>query len=71
MLLSGTRKPKIPTSTKAVSDGYWVFLKPLPVGKHTLFFRGEKLLYDEMQYSGYKGEEGMFKVEVKYEILVK
>jgi hypothetical protein len=26
--------------TEAVSDGFWVFLKPLPKGKHTIIFRG-------------------------------
>jgi hypothetical protein len=29
-----------PASTLAVSDGYWVFLKPLGLGKHELYFRG-------------------------------
>jgi hypothetical protein len=28
------------TTTKAVSDGNWVFLKPLPVGKHVIYFKG-------------------------------
>ena len=60
-----------PTLTKGISDGYWIFLKPLSIGEHTIFFRGEKSLYDEMQYSGYKGEHGMFKVEVQYDILVR
>jgi hypothetical protein len=27
-----------PGSTKAISDGFWVFLKPLPAGKHELEF---------------------------------
>jgi hypothetical protein len=26
--------------TYASADGYWVFLKPLPIGKHTIFFQG-------------------------------
>ena len=26
---------------KAASDGYWIMLKPLPVGKHTLRFKGK------------------------------
>ena len=30
--------------TRAVSDGYWIFLKPLPLGHHTLHFIGEKLV---------------------------
>jgi hypothetical protein len=27
-------------TTHAVSDGNWVFLKPLPVGKHIIYFKG-------------------------------
>jgi len=27
-------------TTKAVSDGFWVFLKPLTKGKHTIYFHG-------------------------------
>jgi hypothetical protein len=26
--------------TRASADGYWVFLKPLPVGKYEITFRG-------------------------------
>lgn len=29
-----------PGTTQAVSDGYWVLLKPLPVGKHQINFSG-------------------------------
>lgn len=29
-----------PTPTKAVSDGNWVFLKPLPIGNHTINSKG-------------------------------
>ena len=28
-------------TTQAVSDGYWVLLKPLPPGNHTIHFAGE------------------------------
>jgi len=28
------------TTTQAVSDGNWVFLKPLPMGTHVIFFKG-------------------------------
>ena len=28
------------TDTQASADGYWVFLKPLPKGKHKINFRG-------------------------------
>jgi hypothetical protein len=27
-------------NTYASADGYWVFLKPLPIGKHTISFQG-------------------------------
>jgi hypothetical protein len=27
-------------TTQSVSDGNWVFLKPLPVGKHVIYFKG-------------------------------
>jgi hypothetical protein len=27
-------------STRASADGYWVFLKPLPKGEHTVSFQG-------------------------------
>lgn len=30
-----------PQTTRAVSDGNWVFLKPLPIGNHTIYFKGE------------------------------
>jgi hypothetical protein len=29
-----------PGSTQAISDGFWVLLKPLPVGKHEIHFSG-------------------------------
>jgi hypothetical protein len=29
-----------PGTTQAVSDGFWIFLKPLPAGKHELHFTG-------------------------------
>lgn len=61
----------MPALTKAISDGYWIFLKPLSIGEHIIFFRGEKSLYDEIQSFGYKGENGMFKVEVEYSIVVR
>ena len=32
-----------PGKTRAAADGYWIFLKPLPKGKHTLQFNGSCL----------------------------
>ena len=29
-----------PGTTQAVSDGFWILLKPLPVGKHQIHFSG-------------------------------
>ena len=37
-----------PGITRAVSDGYWIMLKPLPPGKHTLHFGGEAYCQKEM-----------------------
>lgn len=30
-----------PQTTQAVSDGNWIFLKPLSIGKHTISFKGD------------------------------
>jgi hypothetical protein len=35
--------PAPPGKTKAVSDGFWVFLKPLPVGNHEIDFSGSTI----------------------------
>jgi hypothetical protein len=36
----GFGDPCIGPGHKAVTDGYWIMLKPLPAGSHTLFFTG-------------------------------
>jgi hypothetical protein len=51
--------------TTAASDGYWVFLKTLPSGRHTIAFGGEKLLFDDLRTNGYVGK---FRVNVTYDI---
>lgn len=34
-----THKPnQVPGTWRAVSRGWWVFLKPLPLGEHTIFY---------------------------------
>jgi hypothetical protein len=33
--------------TRAVCDGYWVFLKPLSRGKHTIYFSGQTFMSDK------------------------
>lgn len=51
--------------SRAVSDGFWMFLHPLTKGCHTIFFAGEKLEFDKISMS--EGMESpIFKVEVKY-----
>jgi hypothetical protein len=57
-------------STMAISDGYWVFLKKLSKGVHKIYFRGEKMLFDDVQHDGYKGEKGLFVNKVEYTIVV-
>jgi hypothetical protein len=44
------------SSQPAVSDGYWIMLAPLPVGTHTIHFRG--------------GVVGSFEIEVTYNLTV-
>jgi hypothetical protein len=33
-----------PGLTRSGCDGYWLFIKPLEIGKHYLFFKGETYL---------------------------
>lgn len=38
--------------TRSVSDGYWIFLKPLKIGNHTIYFRGKNIdFFNEVKYS--------------------
>lgn len=60
-----------PTKTRAVSDGYWIFLKPLPYGVHQIEFSGQKLEFDRLR--GDKlglTELPKFSVDVKYHLNV-
>jgi hypothetical protein len=56
--------------TKAVSDGYWLFLEPLLPGTHRIEFAGEKLDYDNIQLMKTKSDPPVFRVEVIYRIVV-
>jgi hypothetical protein len=63
---------QIPVKTRAVSDGYWVFLKPLQRGEHRIEFIGEKLEY-EPRVKNCVGEQmtnPKFRVDVTYQIYV-
>jgi hypothetical protein len=51
-----------PGKTKDVSDGFWVFLKPLPVGKHEIDFSASTI--DPSGVNNYN-------TQVKYHLIVK
>lgn len=61
--------------TEAISEGYWLFLKPLIPGKHKLQFIGEKLEFDMIKdYQNFSDAEvntlPKFRVEVTYNLEV-
>jgi hypothetical protein len=47
-----------PQTTQAVSDGNWVFLKPLPVGNHTIYFKGGLKNITDSSSHGFAGPIG-------------
>jgi hypothetical protein len=55
--------------TKAVTDGYWLFLKPLSLGEHILIFRGVKQAFDEVK-QGHNIRKPKFWVKVVYHLKV-
>jgi hypothetical protein len=57
--------------SQGISEGYWVFLRPLRVGQHTIHFVGEKLKFDEIRHSNFKAGKPKFRVEVTYYLTVK
>lgn len=58
-------------TTRAVSDGYWMFLEPLSIGYHSIYFAGEKLEFDKTGIAyGERTELPTFAVEVKYYLTV-
>jgi hypothetical protein len=65
-----------PGPTQAVCNGYWILLKPLPQGRHTIHFgagvyvqEGSVLAEQSKRYNRMDGN--LFKTEVTYEITVK
>ena len=55
--------------TKAISEGYWIFLSPLSIGKHKIEFKGEKLAFDEI--TDFKSDHlPKFNTEVIYDITI-
>lgn len=71
-----------PGLTRSVCDGYWIFIKPLDIGKHSVYFKGENLLADPYTTTQMKktkvydkiskliNEESRFKIEVLYELTI-
>jgi len=51
-----------PGTTKAISDGYWVFVKPLPIGNHDIDFSAS--IIDP-------GGVNNYNTQVKYHLIVK
>jgi len=49
--------------TKGMSDGYWIFLKPLSLGQHELYFKGSSVDYTTTSSQN-------FITDVKYNITV-
>jgi hypothetical protein len=63
---------QVPVATRAVSDGYWAFLKPFRRGVHRIAFVGEKLQYDNRIRNGFEQniQVPKFRVDVTYQIYV-
>jgi hypothetical protein len=71
-----------PGLTRSVCDGYWLFIKPLKSGKHTIFFRGETSLEEPYTINQIKGnsihssiwknidKKSTFKLEVNYDLTI-
>jgi hypothetical protein len=57
--------------SRAVSDGYWVFLQPLPSGYHIIQIKGEKLEYDKVLTQNDLNTAPIFSVHVTYHLTVK
>jgi hypothetical protein len=71
-----------PGSTRAVCDGYWLFIKPLQIGEHNIHFKGETSLDEVHTIAQLRNSEVhspilqhinenlTFKLEVSYEIRI-
>ena len=72
-----------PGVTRSVCDGYWLFIKPLQIGKHYMYFKGENLLAEpittahmiksETYHNGIESiiNKSKFRLEVLYELTVR
>jgi hypothetical protein len=70
-----------PGLTRSVCDGYWLFIKPLQVGKHYIYFKGKTSLEEDYTLTQLKSNEvysqnwqniddRTFKLEVSYELTI-
>lgn len=71
-----------PGLTQSLSDGFWLFVKPLPEGTHIIHFIGETLLVEPYtkekmlerdvyhQIYDYIDSYDIFKVDVTYEVVI-
>jgi hypothetical protein len=71
-----------PGLTRSVCDGYWLFIKPLQAGTHSIFFKGETSLKEPYTINQLKGnaihspiwkhmdEKSTFKLEVSYHLTI-
>jgi hypothetical protein len=68
--------------TKSVCDGFWLFIKPLGIGRHHIHFRGETAIINNeiltflrsnkvySQIHDHIGRSSTFKLNVSYEITI-
>jgi hypothetical protein len=71
-----------PGLTRSVCDGYWLFIKPLQTGTHSIFFRGETSLEEPYTINQLKrnaihspiwknmDKNSTFKLEVSYDLTI-
>ena len=71
-----------PGLTRSVCDGYWLFIKPLQIGRHHIYFKGETSLDEAYTLAQLKNNEVhspiwehinenlTFKLEVLYELTI-
>jgi hypothetical protein len=71
-----------PGLTRSLCDGYWLFIKPLQIGKHYIYFKGETSLEEAYTLTQLKNNEVhnaiwehinenlTFKLEVSYELTI-
>jgi hypothetical protein len=71
-----------PGLTRSVCDGYWLFIKPLQIGKHSIDFKGETSLNEAYTLTQLKtsevhspiwehiNENSTFNLEVSYELTI-